>query len=141
MVQTLLDYQWSIRTEDWDLQLGVAKKMLSWFRAYENFNYARYFAYYQCTQQNLQDKHPGQCQVYFNQHFNAKKNRWALQPLTLKIKLLNKQLIKCRRVTITFLVVVHQRAEELVSLSSGQQAPGDVKQDLLKARKIGQKEL
>ena len=46
MVQTLLDYQWSLRTEDWDLRLGVAKKMLSWFRAYENFNYARYFAYY-----------------------------------------------------------------------------------------------
>ena len=29
-----------------------------------------------------------------------------------------------------------QRAEELVSLSSGQQTPEDVKQDLLKARKI-----
>ena len=29
-----------------------------------------------------------------------------------------------------------QRAEELVSLSSGQQAPEDVKQDLLKARQI-----
>ena len=58
-----------------------------------------------------------------------------------QIKLLNKQLTKCRRVTTTFLVVVHRRAEELVSLSSGQQAPGDVKQDLLKARKIGEKEL
>ena len=34
-----------------------------------------------------------------------------------------------------------QRAEELISLSSGQQAPEDVKQNLLKASKIGEKQL
>ena len=34
-----------------------------------------------------------------------------------------------------------QRAEELISLSSGQQAPEDVKQNLLKAKKIGEKQL
>ena len=32
-----------------------------------------------------------------------------------------------------------QRAEKLVPLSSGQQAPGDVKQDMLKVKKIGEK--
>ena len=34
-----------------------------------------------------------------------------------------------------------QRAEELISLSFGQQAPEDVKQNLLKASKIGEKQL
>ena len=34
-----------------------------------------------------------------------------------------------------------QRAEERVSLSSGQQVPEDVKQDLLNAREIGEKQL
>ena len=34
-----------------------------------------------------------------------------------------------------------QRAQEHVSLSSGQQAPEDIKQDLLNARKIGEKQL
>ena len=34
-----------------------------------------------------------------------------------------------------------QRAEELISLSSGQQAPEDVKKDLLKTRKTGETQL
>ena len=50
MVQTLLDYQRSLRTGDWDLYLRATEKMLPWFHAYGHFNYARHFTYYWCTQ-------------------------------------------------------------------------------------------
>ena len=84
MVQTLLDYQWSLRKGEWDLHLrltivtrngkkvsvscdyGVTEKMLPWFHAYDYFNYARHFTYYWCTQQNLEGTHPGLRQAYLN---------------------------------------------------------------------------
>ena len=73
MVQTLLDYQRSLRTGDWDLHLRATEKMLPWFHAYDHFNYTKHFSYYWCTQQNLGDTHPGLRQAYLNQHFSAKR--------------------------------------------------------------------
>ena len=73
MVQTLLEYQRSLRTGDRDLHLRATEKMLPWFHAYDHFNYARHFTYYWCTQQNLGDTHPGLHQAYLKQHFSAKR--------------------------------------------------------------------
>ena len=73
MVQTLLDYQRSLRTGDWDLHLRATEKMLPWFHAYDHFNYTKHFSYHWCTQQNLGDTHPGLRQAYLNQHFSAKR--------------------------------------------------------------------
>ena len=74
MVQTLLDYQWSLRTGDWELHLCATEKMLPWFHASDYFNCARHFTYYGCTQQDLGDTHLGLCQAYLNQHFSAKRS-------------------------------------------------------------------
>ena len=73
MVQTLLDYQWSLRTGDWELHLCATEKMCPWFHACDYFNYARHFTYYGCTQQDLGVTHLGLCQAYLNQHFSAKR--------------------------------------------------------------------
>ena len=204
MVQTLLDYQRSLRTGDWNLHLRATEKMLPWFHAYDHFNYARHFTYYWCTQQNLGDTHTGLHQAYLNQHFSAKKTvgrfnrlpadqvieqtinkeqkgkgsiigssasegtvqRWILkshivaslmtdlkESIGLQInqrrpKELGEKRIEYDEMKAQKRVSLieewsnpFQRAEEFVSLSSGQQVPEDVKQDLLNARKIGEKQL
>ena len=58
MVQTLRDFSKSIKIGDWDLHMYVSEKMLHWFHAYDNYNYARHFSYYWATQQALPVQHP-----------------------------------------------------------------------------------
>ena len=36
----------------------ASEKILSWFHAYDNYNYARHFSYYWSSQQTLPEHHP-----------------------------------------------------------------------------------
>ena len=58
MVQTLRDFSKSIKIGDWDLHMYASEKMLHWFHAYDNYNYARHFSYYWATQQVLPVQNP-----------------------------------------------------------------------------------
>ena len=41
MIQTLRDFIKSVQNGDWDLHMYASEKMLYWFHAYDNYNYAR----------------------------------------------------------------------------------------------------
>ena len=41
----------STKNGDWDLHMYTSEKMLYWFPAYDNYNYARHFLYYWASQQ------------------------------------------------------------------------------------------
>ena len=43
MIQTLWDFIKSIKNGDWDLHMYASEKMLYWFHAHDNYNYARHF--------------------------------------------------------------------------------------------------
>ena len=58
MIQTLRDFIKSIKNGDWDLHMYASEKMLYWFHAYDNYNYARHFSYYWASQQALPEHHP-----------------------------------------------------------------------------------
>jgi len=74
MVQTLLDFQRSLRTGDRDLHLRSTEKMLPWFHAYDRHNYARHFTYYWCSQQKLVETHPRMHAEFVNGHFSVKRS-------------------------------------------------------------------
>ena len=46
MVQILRDFLKSIIEGDWDLHMYASEKMLHWFYACDNYNYAHQPAYY-----------------------------------------------------------------------------------------------
>ena len=204
MVQTLLDYQRSLRIGDWDLHFRATEKMLPWFHAYDRYNYARHFTYYWCTQQKLGDTHPEMREIYLSGKFSVKRSsgrfnrlpsdqiieqtinkeqkgkggiigsstsegtvqRWILTShvvanlmadLKSSIGIQNdqkppkdlgnariehdeKMVRKCVSL-IEEWSNPFQRTEELTSLSSGVQAPEDVKQDLLNAKSTGENQL
>ena len=72
MVQTLRDFVKSIETSDWDLYMYASEKMLHWFHAYNNYNYARHF-YYWALQQALAQDHPGIFQHFKEGGFSIRR--------------------------------------------------------------------
>ena len=58
MVQTPCEIVKSIKTGDWDLYMYASEKMLHWFHAHNNYNYACHFSYYWASQQAFVWDHP-----------------------------------------------------------------------------------
>jgi hypothetical protein len=75
MIQTLCDSNKSIKNGDWDLHLHASEKMLNWFHAYDNYNYARHFSYYLASQQSLSEKHPSLYRHFQEGGFSVRRSR------------------------------------------------------------------
>ena len=71
MVQTLRAIK-SIKTGDCDLHMYASEKMLCWFHAYDNYNYARHFSYW-ASQQTLGQNHPSIFQYFKEGEFSIRR--------------------------------------------------------------------
>ena len=58
MIQTLRDFIKSIKNGDRDLHMYASEKMLYWFHAYDNYDYARHSSYHWASQQALPEHDP-----------------------------------------------------------------------------------
>ena len=92
MVQTLRDFSKSIKIGDWDLHMYASEKMLHWFHAYDNYNYARHFPYYWATRQHSKKNLKTVAFLFNRLLVNSTK--------CLQTKLLNRQSIKIKRAQV-----------------------------------------
>ena len=58
LVDILLAMKRASREGDWDLHLSSIRKLIPWYFAYDNINYARYLSSYLSEMSHLEDEHP-----------------------------------------------------------------------------------
>ena len=65
----LMNFQKSIKSENWQLHLDSCEKLLPWFHAYDHHNYACHLSYYWATQQVLAATHPTLYEAFVEGNF------------------------------------------------------------------------
>ena len=73
MIQIFLNFQKSIKTNNWQLHFQSISSMLSWMHAYDRQNYSRHLTYNLCTQQNLEKTHPNIYKEFLAGNFSVRR--------------------------------------------------------------------